>query len=56
MQQDAESIVEQFFTGDEINPGQVLTAVQKADMSFRMMLQMRNKLVEAWHKIEDIRI
>jgi len=34
----------------------VLTAVQKADMSFRLMMQIRNKLVEAYHKIEDIRI
>lgn len=56
MQQDADAVVEQFFTGGDVNPGQVLTAVQKADMSFRMMLQMRNKLVSAWQKIEDIRI
>ncbi len=56
MQQDADSVVEQFFTGGDVNPGQVLTGVQKADMSFRMMLQMRNKLVAAWQKIEDIRI
>lgn len=56
MQQDADAVVGQFFTGGEVNPGQVLTSVQKADMSFRMMLQIRNKLVDAWNKIEDIRI
>jgi flagellar hook-basal body complex protein FliE len=40
--------VENLFTGGESNPAEVLTAVQKADLAFRMMMQVRNKLVQAY--------
>jgi flagellar hook-basal body complex protein FliE len=56
MQQDADHAVEQLFTGGEVNTAEVLTAVQKADMSFKMMMQVRNKLVAAYQEIKDIRI
>jgi len=35
---------------------EVLTSVQKADLSFRMMMQIRNKLVQAYQEIKEIRI
>lgn len=56
MQQDADRAVEAMSVGEDVNPAQVLTAVQKADMAFRMMMQVRNKLVEAYSEIKDIRI
>lgn len=56
MQQDAQNAVEQLATGGEVNLAEVMTAVQKADMSFRLMMQMRNKLVQAYNEIRDIRI
>ena len=56
MQQQADLAVEQLMTGGEVNPAEVLTAVQKADLSFRMMLQIRNKLVSAWQEVNNIRI
>lgn len=56
MQADADKAVEALFTGGDINTAEVLTAVKKADMSFRLMMQMRNKLVQAYHEIRDIRI
>ena len=56
MQQDADRAVEQLMTGGDVNMAEVLTTVQKADMSFRMMLQIRNKLVQAYQEIKDIRI
>lgn len=56
MQRDADAAVETLMTGGEINPAEVLTAVQKADMSFRMMQQIRNKLVQAYQEIKDIRV
>ena len=37
-------------------PAEVLTAVQKADMSFRLMMQIRNKLVQAYQEIQNVRI
>ncbi len=56
MQQEADHAVEQFATGEDINAAEVLTAVQKADLSFRMMMQIRNKLVQAYQEIKEIRI
>jgi len=56
MQNDANQAVEQLATGADVNPAEVLTAVQKADLSFRMMMQIRNKLVQAYQEIRDIRI
>jgi flagellar hook-basal body complex protein FliE len=56
MQQDADRAVETMLTGGDVNPAQVLTAVQKADLAFRMLMQIRNKLVSAYEEIQDIRI
>jgi len=56
MQVNAEHAVEQLFTGGEANTAEVLTAVQKADLSFKLMMQIRNKLVQAYEEIKDIRI
>lgn len=56
MQQEADLAVQQLMTGEEVDPAAVLTAVQKADMSFRMMMQMRNKLVQAYQEIKEMRI
>src|SRR4051812_6635620 len=55
MQQDADRAVETLFTGGDVNPAEVLTAVQKADLAFRMMMQIRNKLVAAYEEIQNIR-
>lgn len=56
MQSQANEAVQQLVTGGDVNPAEVLTSLQKADMSFRMMLQIRNKLVAAYQEINNIRI
>ena len=56
MQQQADRAVEQLVTGEDIDPAAVLTSIQKADMSFRMMMQIRNKLTQAYQEIKDMRI
>lgn len=56
MQQQADVAVETLMTGGDVDPAEVLTAVQKADMAFRLMLQMRNKAMQAYQEIKDIRI
>ena len=56
MQQEANQAVENLMTGGDVNPAEVLTAVQKADLAFRMMMQVRNKLVAAYQEIKDIKI
>jgi flagellar hook-basal body complex protein FliE len=56
MQQEANAAVEQLVTGGDVNPAEVLTTLQKADMSFKLMLQIRNKLVQAYQEVNNIRI
>ena len=56
MQQDANQAVESFATGGDVNPAEVLTAVQKADLAFQMMVQVRNKLVDAFTEIKNLQI
>ena len=56
MQLEADKAVETMVTGGEINPAEVLTAVQKADLAFRLTMQMRNKLMEVYQEVKDIRI
>lgn len=38
--------------GEEIDPIQVMTTVKKADLSLRMMLQVRNSLLQAFDEIK----
>jgi len=56
LQQNADKAVETLMTGGEIGTAEVLTAVQKADIAFKMMMQMRNKLVGAFQEIQNIRV
>lgn len=56
MQAQANRAVEDLAAGEDVNPAEVLTAVQKADLAFRMMMQIRNKLVQAYQEVKDLRI
>ncbi len=56
MQQDADRAVEKLVTGGDVNPAEVLTAVQKADLAFRLMIQVRNMMVQAYDEVNNIRI
>jgi flagellar hook-basal body complex protein FliE len=55
-QQQADSAVESLMTGGDVDPAAVLTAVEKADLAFRLMMQMRNKVMTTYQEIKDIRI
>jgi flagellar hook-basal body complex protein FliE len=56
MQHDADQAVESLFTGEDVNPAEVLTAVQKADLAFQLTMQLRNKAMEVYREIRDIQI
>ena len=56
MQQDAEQAVERVMIGEASSTAEVLTAVKKAELAFQLMMQVRNKLVEAFREIENLRI
>ena len=56
MQQAADQAVEQLVSGGKVNPAEVLTAVQKADIAFRLMIQVRNKMVQVYEEVKNIRV
>jgi flagellar hook-basal body complex protein FliE len=56
MQQSADQAVEKLATGGDVSPAEVLTAVQKADLAFRMMMQIRNKIMQAYDEVKNIRV
>ena len=51
LQVDAEDAVKKFASGDLDDVHQVMLAMNRADLSFRMMLEVRNKLVEAYQEV-----
>lgn len=55
MQIDAEKAVEDLLTGKRDDVSRVLLAVQKADLAFETMMQIRNKLLEAYQEIMRMR-
>ncbi|MAE66727.1 MAG: flagellar hook-basal body complex protein FliE [Phycisphaeraceae bacterium] len=56
LQQDAETAIGDLVAGRRDDVDGVLIAKQKADMAFRMLLQVRNKLVGAYDEIKQMRV
>ena len=54
MQMNAETMMQSLLTGGDVNEAEVLTSIQKADLAFRMLLQVRNKLIEAYREVQQI--
>jgi flagellar hook-basal body complex protein FliE len=43
-------------SGDIQDVHSAMIAVQKADLSFQMMMQVRNKLLDAYHEIMRMQV
>ena len=56
LQSDATVAVEDLATGRRDDLEGVIIATQKADVAFRMLLQVRNKVMEAYDEIKQIRV
>ncbi|MBI4578007.1 MAG: flagellar hook-basal body complex protein FliE [Planctomycetes bacterium] len=56
MQLDADTAIEDLENGRTENVGEVFTAVQKADLAFKTLMQIRNKLLDAYNEIQRMRI
>ena len=54
--QSAEFAIQEALSGNEITQVEVATALKKADLSLRMMLQVRNKLVDAYNEIRQMQV
>ena len=56
LQQDAEMAIEDLASGKRDDIDGVLIAKQKADMAFQLLLQVRNKMVDAYQEIKEMRV
>lgn len=51
MQNEADQAVQDLLVGKDQNIHQVMIAVEKANLSFNMMMQVRNKIINAYEEI-----
>lgn len=56
LQQDASTAMEDLSTGRRNDIETVLMATAKADSAFRMLLAVRNKVMDAYEEIKQIRV
>jgi flagellar hook-basal body complex protein FliE len=54
VQQNAETAVKELASGG--NPTQAIIAMEKADMDFQMMVEVRNKLISAYQEIMRMQV
>lgn len=52
---DAVSAVENSLMGDDLSMVESFTAIREADISLRLMMQIRNKLLDAYQELQQIR-
>ncbi len=51
LQKDSGTAVERFLTGEIEDAHDVMIAVEKAGISFEMMMEIRNKMIEGYHEL-----
>ncbi len=56
LQQEANDGVEKLMTGQTDNLAEVFGAVRKSEVAFSMLMEMRNKLIDAWQEIQQMRV
>ena len=56
LQVDADKAINALATGSTDNVAEVMTAVQKADLAFKTLLQIRNKLMDAYDEIKQMKV
>ena len=56
LQRDAKEAIEDLAAGRRDDVESVIVATQKADTAFRMLLQVRNKVMDAYDEIKQLRV
>jgi flagellar hook-basal body complex protein FliE len=56
MQLDADKAIENLVSGEIDDVSKVITAVEEANVAFQMMMQIRNKLTEAYQEIMRMQV
>ena len=56
LQQDAEKAIEDLAAGRRDDVTNVMIAKNKADLAFQMLVEVRNKMTEAYEEIKQMRV
>jgi flagellar hook-basal body complex protein FliE len=56
LQQKADAAAQSLATGDQTSVQDTMIAMEQADLSFRFMMQVRNKIVDAYQEIMRIQV
>ena len=56
MQAEADAGVQRILTGESQNVTEVFTAARKAQVAFSLLMEMRNKLVDAYTELRQMRV
>jgi len=56
LQSDADAGVQRLLTGETDNVAEVLAAVNKAGIAFDLLMEIRNKLTEAYQEIKQMQV
>ena len=52
----SQSMIAGALLGEDYTQAEVFTAVKKADLAFRTMLQIRNKLLDAYNELKNMQM
>ncbi len=56
MQSEADEKVQALVTGESQNLTEVFTAARKAEVAFSLLMEIRNKLVDAYQEVKNMRV
>ncbi|MCB0420349.1 MAG: flagellar hook-basal body complex protein FliE [Bdellovibrionales bacterium] len=56
LQKKSDHLIQQLATGKNNNIPEVMIASEKADIAFKLMVQVRNKLIEAYQEIMKMQV
>ena len=56
LQTEADQGVQKLLTGESENVAEVMAAVNKAGVAFDLLMEVRNKLVDAYREIQQMRV
>jgi flagellar hook-basal body complex protein FliE len=56
LQHEADKAITELATGGQTTLHDTMLALQKADLSFRLMMQVRNKIVEAYQEVVRMQV
>lgn len=56
LQVQSDQAIEAGLLGEDITQAEVFSSIKKADLALRMMVQMRNKLLEAYNEVQHMQL